>query len=156
MAKTEKLMAPVHPAIKSLIERSVHAGEIARDTAEGRFGVISWARKTVNIPQVPVVDSSSEVRMAREAGLFESSKGLVLKAYFLLKSGGSANIPPNWIERARLSRKNRESSVASLLKRGRVQDFLQLEDWELKYRKECFYKGLRALLELERAGKTKL
>ncbi|MGC2420845.1 MAG: hypothetical protein WA405_04250 [Candidatus Acidiferrales bacterium] len=94
--------------------------------------------------------------MPREAGLFESSKGSVLKAYLLLKSGGSANIPPNWIERARESRKNREATIASLLRKGKLQDFPQLEDWELKYRKECFYKGLRALLELERSGKTKL
>jgi hypothetical protein len=94
--------------------------------------------------------------MPREASLFDSSNGSVIKTYMLLKSGGSANIPPNWIERARLSRKTRESAIALLLKKGRLQDFPQLEDWEVKYRKECFYRGLRALLELERVGKTKL
>ena len=31
-----------------------------------------------------------------------------------------------------------------------------LRDWELSYRKECFYYGLRVLLELARDGKSKL
>jgi len=94
--------------------------------------------------------------MPREAGLFEESGGSPLKAYLLLKQGGSANIPPNWIDRSYDSRKNREASVAKTLKKGRIQDFPILEDWELAYRKECFYYGIRILLELEWQGKTKL
>lgn len=43
-----------------------------------------------------------------------------------------------------------------MLKSGKVKDFPSLEDWELRFRKECFYHGLRVLLELERKGKTKL
>ncbi len=74
----------------------------------------------------------------------------------LLKTNGSANIPPAWIERARLSRKGKEKALAQVLKSGKVKDFLSLEDWELRFRKECFYHGLRVLLELERKGKTKL
>lgn len=92
--------------------------------------------------------------MPREATLFEESGGSVLRAYLLLKNGGSANIPPNWIERAKESRKNRETSVASALRDGSVKDLLTLEQWELAYRKECFYRGLRVLLELEREGKS--
>ena len=94
--------------------------------------------------------------MPREATLFEQSGGSPLRAYLMLKSGGSANIPPNWITRARASRQTRHSNMAKLLKKGRVQDFPQLEDWELAYRKECFYQGIRILLDLERNGKTKL
>ena len=94
--------------------------------------------------------------MARDATLFEESGGSALRAYILLKAGGSANIPPNWIERARESRKNREKEVSSALTDGRIPDLLILEEWELAYRKECFYRGIRILLELERQGKTKL
>lgn len=94
--------------------------------------------------------------MPREAGLFEASQGSVVRAYLLLKQNGSANIPPAWIDRARLSRKGREKELATVLKKGRITDYPSLENWELRYRKECFYHGLRALLELERKGKTKL
>ncbi len=94
--------------------------------------------------------------MPREAGLFVESGGSVLRAYLLLKNGGSANIPPNWIERAKESRKHREENVAELLRDGKIKDFPMIEDWELAYRKECFYRGLRILLELERYGKSSL
>jgi hypothetical protein len=46
--------------------------------------------------------------------------------------------------------------VAAALKTGGVAGVITLEDWELAYRKECFYHEIRALLELERRGKTKL
>lgn len=94
--------------------------------------------------------------MPREATLFEQSGGSPLRAYLMIKSEGSANIPPNWITRARASRKNRERNVSQLLRNGSIQDFPQLEDWELAYRKECFYQGIRVLLDLERSGKSKL
>lgn len=94
--------------------------------------------------------------MAREAGLFDESGGSPLRAYLLLKSQGSANIPPSWIARARESRKRREVEIARALRKGNVADIIRLEDWELAYRKECFYHGLRVLLELERKGKTRL
>ncbi len=94
--------------------------------------------------------------MPREASLFEESGGSVLRAYILLKNGGSANIPPNWIQRAKESRKNREANVAKLLKKGSIRDVPLVEDWELAYRKECFYRGLRVLLELERDGRSSL
>jgi len=94
--------------------------------------------------------------MPREAALFDQSGGSVLRAYLLLKSGGSANIPPMWIERAKESRKRREGDVAKALRKGKMKDVTTVEDWELAYRKECFYRGLRTLLELERDGKSKL
>jgi hypothetical protein len=71
-----------------------------------------------------------------------------------MKDRGSANIPPNWIERARDSRKNREARVAGALNGTGIEGVLVAEDWELAYRKECFYRGLRILLELERGGES--
>jgi hypothetical protein len=94
--------------------------------------------------------------MTREATLFDEASGSRLRRYLLLKSQGSANIPPAWIDRSQKSRKNRERAVAAALKTGGVADVITLEDWELAYRKECFYRGIGALLELGRRGKTKL
>ncbi len=94
--------------------------------------------------------------MPREATLFEQSVGSPVRAYLMMKNDGSANIPPNWIERSRTSRKNREAKIAKLLKKGHIHDIIALEDWEQAFKKECFYHGIRALLELERDGKTKL
>ena len=94
--------------------------------------------------------------MPREASLFDSSGGSVLRAYLLLKQNGSANIPPTWIDRARASRKAREAEIARVLKSGKIRDYPSLEEWEVTFRKECFYRGLRVLLELERTGKSKL
>ena len=42
-----------------------------------------------------------------------------------------------------------------MLRRGRVTDIINLENWELAYRKECFYRGIRVMLELERNGRSK-
>jgi hypothetical protein len=94
--------------------------------------------------------------MPREATLFDETAGSVVRAFLLLKSQGSANIPPSWIDRAHESRKNREPKVAKVLRRGRVTDIVDLENWDLTYRKECFYRGIRILLELERSGKSRL
>ncbi len=94
--------------------------------------------------------------MPREATLYEDSGGSPVRAYLLMKASGSANIPPNWIERARGSRKARETKIAVILKRGKPADILTLEEWEETFRKENFYTGIRILLELERKGKSKL
>jgi hypothetical protein len=91
--------------------------------------------------------------MAREAGLFENAQGDPLRGYILLKQNGG-NIPPNWIDRARESRKRSHKSVARILKSGGVADITVLEEWDLAYRKECFYNGIRCLMELERNGRT--
>ncbi len=93
--------------------------------------------------------------MPRQAELFEATDGSLLIAYLLLREQG-ANIPPAWLERSRESRKKREKELARLLKAGKLDAANYIREWELFYRKECFYYGLRALLELERAGKTKL
>jgi hypothetical protein len=93
--------------------------------------------------------------MPREANLFESVSRSVVEAFVLLRPEGK-NVPPAWIERARESRKNREKRLAELLTENSLDALQALRDWELSYRKECFYYGLRALLEMQRSGKTKL
>ena len=91
--------------------------------------------------------------MPREAGLFESARGSVVEAYFLLRKEG-ANIPPMWIERAAESRKIREKELGEALESNSLDAVNLLKDWEIAYQKECFYYGLRALLELQRKGRT--
>jgi hypothetical protein len=94
--------------------------------------------------------------MSREAGLFDEANGSPLRGYLLLKSRRGGNIPPNWIVRSRKSRKGREKDVATAFKKSKRTRMTTLEDWELAYRKECFYRGIRALLDLEREGETRL
>jgi hypothetical protein len=106
--------------------------------------------------------------MAREAKLFESAKGSPARALFKLRG----NIPPNWIARARRSRKNLEPDLASCMKKllklrkkrpnahvairaARQELKAFLKAWELAYRKESFYNGLRTLLEISRDGGSK-
>jgi len=93
--------------------------------------------------------------MPREAKLFEITGGSVLRAYILMANEGG-NVPPMWIERAQNARKNREKAAAKALQSGKVTDIAMLEDWELAYRKECFYRGIRCLMEMKRKGKTRL
>jgi hypothetical protein len=109
-----------------------------------------------------------EVSMPREAKLFESARESPARALFKLQG----NIPPNWIARARRSRKGLEPDlVASMRKLQRLRKTrpnaqatinaadqelkMLLKAWELAYRKECFYNGLRALLEISRDGETR-
>jgi hypothetical protein len=106
--------------------------------------------------------------MPREAKLFEAVKGSPGRA--LLKM--QANIPPNWIRRARRSRKIIEPDLARAMKKlqtlrkkrpnaratiraaeQEVKDLLKR--WEVAYRKESFYNGLRALLEISRTGTSR-
>ena len=93
--------------------------------------------------------------MAREAGLFETTNGDIFLAYILIREQGT-NIPPAWIERSTKSRKNREKILGKLLKSNSLDAVKHIQDWNIAYRKECFYYGLRALLELQRKGKTDL
>ena len=92
--------------------------------------------------------------MPRQAELFEAAGGSVVEGYLRLKRRGG-NIPPAWIERAHASRANLHEEVARALRKGGRGARPILRDWEVKYRKECFYRGLRALLELERQGRTR-
>jgi hypothetical protein len=93
--------------------------------------------------------------MPREATLFDSADGSVLKGYWLLQRGG-ANIPPMWIQRASQSRCRLHKDVAQALRRKSKSGQSTLKEWEKRYNKECFYYGLRVLLELARKGKTRL
>lgn len=92
--------------------------------------------------------------MPRKAELFERADGSVLKGYRLIQRRG-ANIPPMWIDRACESRRRLHQDVVRVLRRRSRKGLRTLREWEARYRKECFYYGLRALLELERKGKTK-
>ena len=106
--------------------------------------------------------------MTREAKLFESAKGSPARALFKLQ----ANIPPNWIARARRSRKSLEPDLVASMKKLRKlrksrpnaratikaaeQELkMLLKAWEVAYQKESFYNGLRALLEISRDGVSK-
>jgi hypothetical protein len=93
--------------------------------------------------------------MPREAGLYEQTKGSPLEAFLLLRQEGR-NIPPAWIDRSHASRKKREKKLAKALRGKSLEAIYLLRDWELAYRKECFYHGIRVLMELERSGKSKL
>jgi hypothetical protein len=85
----------------------------------------------------------------------------------------TGNLPPNWIEpcdgvtegaRTRRAQGNaptqtvaQETPNARVTIRDAARDLrLILRQWGIAYQKECFYYGLRVLLELERAGPTRL
>jgi hypothetical protein len=106
--------------------------------------------------------------MAREAKLFESANGSPTRALFKLQG----NIPPNWIRRARGSRKSLEPDLVASMRKlktlrtrrpnahatinaAKQELTMLLKAWEVAYRKEVFYNGLRALLEISRGGKSK-
>jgi hypothetical protein len=105
--------------------------------------------------------------MPREAKLFDSTNGSPARALLKL----DANIPPNWIARARDSRKSLEPDlVASMrklknlrkkrpnaratIKAAEQELRLLLKAWDTAYKKESFYNGVRALLEISRNGKS--
>lgn len=92
--------------------------------------------------------------MPRKAELFERANGSVLQGYRLIRKRG-ANIPPMWIDRASESRCGLHQEVARILQKGGRKGLTTLRKWEERYEKECFYYGLRVLLELERKGKTR-
>ena len=92
--------------------------------------------------------------MAREAQLFESTDGSLFLAFLSIREEGK-NIPPAWIERSPSSRKSREKDLGRLLKAKNLDAANFIRDWEIAFRKECFYRGLRILLDLERQGRTK-
>lgn len=87
--------------------------------------------------------------------MFEAAGGSPLSGYLILKKDGG-NVPPMWIERSELSRGERQKKLTPALRKGDIAQFGLAEDWELAYRKECFYRGIRSLFELERTGKSKL
>jgi hypothetical protein len=106
--------------------------------------------------------------MPREAQLFDSCSGSAVKGFTKLR----ANIPPRWIDNARTSRKSIEPTIKKCLSKlqslrknhPRAKSAIRcatkelrdiLEQWELKYRKEVFYLGIRTLLEIDRDGSSK-
>jgi len=106
--------------------------------------------------------------MPREARLFDSCSGSPVKGFLKLQ----ANVTPRWIDNARISRKTIEPSIKKcLLKlkglrknhprskstiKNATKDLRDiLNQWELKYRKEVFYRGVRTLLEIDRDGSSK-
>ena len=93
--------------------------------------------------------------MTRKAELFDSADGDVVRGYILLRQRG-ANIHSEWLSRSRASRKRREQGVAQALQSGSIKDLPVIEEWAEAFDKECFYKGIRCLLDLERSGKTDL
>ena len=105
--------------------------------------------------------------MPREARLFDSADGSPIRALFRLQG----NVPPKWIARARRSRKNLEPDVLramrkaqrlgkkrpkahATIKTARQELKALLRAWELAYRKETFYNGVRVLLEISRNGNS--
>jgi len=105
--------------------------------------------------------------MPREARLFTSSAGSVVRGYLRFR----ANIPPRWIRNARRSRKRIEPEIAEgfrsleglRIRRPRARVAIRnaqrdlrsvLDRWETAYRKENFYRGIRVLLELQRTGSS--
>ena len=92
--------------------------------------------------------------MPRESQLFWASRGSVLEGYTMLKREGK-NVTPQFVETSKKSRKRREKELGGLLKSKNLDATTVLKEWEISYQKECFYRGVRALLELERNGKTK-
>jgi hypothetical protein len=105
--------------------------------------------------------------MPREAKLFSSSAGSVVRGYLKFR----ANITPRWIRNARTSRKRvepeivRSFRVLSQLEKNRPRARIAIESaakdlravlqrWETAYNKEHFYRGIRILLELQRSGSS--
>ena len=106
--------------------------------------------------------------MPREARLFDAANGSPMRALARLEG----NIPPSWIARARRSRKSLEPDLAAAMNKVRKirknrpkaratikaaeQELrTQLKAWDVAYRKECFYNGLRTLLEISRSGQSR-
>ena len=106
--------------------------------------------------------------MPRESKLFDSVDGSPVKAFFRLQG----NIPPSWIARARRSRKSLEPELVAAMSKVRklrknrpkaratikaAEQELKtlLKVWDVAYRKESFYNGLRALLEISRSGQSR-
>jgi len=107
--------------------------------------------------------------MPREAQLFDTCSGSAVKGFLKLQG----NIPPRWIDNARTSRKTVEPSIEKYLRKLRglrkkhpraksaiksaTKDLRDiLNQWELRYRKEGFYRGIRTLLDIDREGSSKL
>ncbi len=65
--------------------------------------------------------------MAREAYLFDGTKGNVVDAFLLMREE-SKNMPPNWIDRARKTRKSKEKELGKLLQDGSLDAINYMRD----------------------------
>jgi len=93
--------------------------------------------------------------MPRDAVLFDQTFGSAVEGYLRLRQEGK-NLPPSWIKRSKASRKRREKAFAAALKKNSLDALPLLRDWEIAYRKECFYHGIRVLFDLQREGTSRL
>jgi hypothetical protein len=93
--------------------------------------------------------------MQEDTTLFEESGGSPARAFLIINDASPATTSPKGRKRAHASSKLRQSDMAKLLKKTKVQDYFTLEEWELAYRKACFYEGIRILTMLSRAGRIK-
>lgn len=103
--------------------------------------------------------------MPRRARLFDSCSGSAVRGFTKLRG----NITPRWIANAHTSRKRLEPAINKLLRElrtlrkrrphakvairnteGELRSLLKR--WEIAYRKESFYRGIRVLLEIQREG----
>ena len=94
--------------------------------------------------------------MAKDRNLFKDSGGSVVRGYIMLKQNPGSYVRPSWYERYAESRKKLHPEIVRILKEGKITEFPILEKWEEDYQKECFYYGIRCLLDLEREGATEL
>jgi hypothetical protein len=107
--------------------------------------------------------------MPREALLFDACSGSAVKGFLKLQG----NIPPRWIDNARTSRKAIEPSIEKSMRKlqalrknhPRAKSAIKratkdlrdiLNQWEIRFRKEVFYRGIRTLLDINRDGSSKL
>lgn len=107
--------------------------------------------------------------MPRKAKFFDSCVGSPVAGFLRLQG----NLPPRWIENARTSRKQVEPSLNLGFRKlhslrdkhprakARIREANKLlkallRQWEVKYQKENFYRGIRILLEIQRAGSSTL
>jgi hypothetical protein len=84
--------------------------------------------------------------------LYDKANGNPVTGYLLLKSQGK-NVPLNWVKVYSDLRKAKHDDVVDAIEEG-LAGYSTLLEWEEAYKKECFYYGIRALLELDRNGKT--
>ena len=98
-------------------------------------------------------ETMAETSLFGELTLFEEAEGDVLEG-FLLAKARNVNIPPSWFERTNDGRRNRHAAVVNVLASGDWSGIEVLRDWNSAYQRECFYYGVRILLELDRKGES--
>lgn len=99
--------------------------------------------------------------MSEEKTLFESMNGNIVKAFIEMSSQGK-RIGRQFLVNSKASRLKRQSELAKLFnkkhltKKEVIAFNALLEEWEEMFKRECFYHGIRCLMELNWYGKTAL